>query len=92
MLQARINILQKKEEQAKFRIDTLQILSHRRSQLGIYSDHHMQLREEVRIVRSKIEQEKRHKRDRAVEMKLQSAKKHLMNKAETEARNEQIRV
>lgn len=25
-------------------------------------------------------------------MKLQSAKKHLMNKAETEARNEQIRV
>ena len=55
MLQARINILQKKEEQAKFRIDSLQILSHRRSQLGIYSDHHMQMREEVRIVRSKIE-------------------------------------
>lgn len=92
MLQARINILQKKEEQAKFRIDSLQILSQRRSQFGIYSDQHMQMREEVIIARSTIEKEKQQKRDKAVEMNLQSAKKHIKNKAETEARNEQIKV
>lgn len=41
----------------------------------------MQMREEVKIFRDKIEKEKRQKRDRAVEMKLQSVKKHLKNKA-----------